>query len=275
MPQRSHSIGATIYSLNGYPLDDLTLGWLVTGSSDWTTGTNIERTSLTTPGYDGSVIMPGRQVAPALGLTIATPYRSLPALVALLTQPELAITQSGKPGSARVLTDTSTPTRVGHGDAENTEFSVTVVLTIPGVWYRGQTETFDVPLDAATKTVPVFPGLSGKVGDALVRLTDVTDPKVRDSAGSWWTYTGVIPAGSYLRFDATSGKAWMTTTDAWTGGTEVDSLSLSFGPRPGFLNITPEFTLTPATRRGKLSVSTASRGDTAAVNVRGRNAYVA
>lgn len=215
--------------------------------------------------------MPGRETAPALALVIGTPYSSLESLRALLTQPALELTKAGQLGSAAVQLASISQVRVGMG--ADPAFEVTVTLDFYDVWYRGPEETFTVPLDAAAKTAPVFPGLSGKVTDTLVRLTDCTSPKVRDNAGSFFSYTGTIPAGSWLRFDAVTGRAWLTNTDAWTGGTEVDALLLGFGSRPGFLRITPEFTLTPATRRGKLTVTTTARGDTAAIDIRGHNAY--
>jgi hypothetical protein len=147
-----------------------------------------------------------------------------------------------------------------------------IVLSFPGMWYRGELTTETVVLDAATKTVPLFSGLSGKVEDSLVRLTDVSNPRVTDTAGSWFSYSGTIAAGSFLRFDTTSGRAW-TTGDAWVGGTEVPASTLSFASTP-YLSITPEIMSNVMTRRGRLTVTSTARGTAAAISVQGRNSFL-
>lgn len=260
-----------MYTLNGHPLDNPALGWAVSRTSEWVAPASFERTALNVPGVHGSVPMPGRQSAPALAVTVHSPHTGLTGLLTLLKQPALMLEKRGQAGTAVVEVASVTPTRLSLG--ENPTFEVSIVFNIPGIDYRDVESTVTTVLDAGSKTVSVFPGISGIVTDSVIRLTDCVNPRVQDSAGSWFSYNGSISSGQYLRFHAASGRAWMTSGDSWSGGTEVSASSIGLGPRPHYLAVTPEFSLTPATRRGKLTVSTSSRGSNAAIAVRGRNAF--
>lgn len=260
-----------MYSINGHSLTQPEYSWRVISGTELTAAVEVTRPNLTTPGADGSVPMPGVVSAPVFAIIVGTTLGALEPLRVLLTQPELTLTKVGQNGSLAVELVSFTPTRVGIGD--NPEHEVKIILQAPGVWFRDTETTSTQPLNAASKTVSVFPGISGKVHDALVRVTDCTNPKIKDSAGTWIAYTGTIPAGSYLRFNCKNGKGFITTTDTWTGGTEVDHSLITFGRGPNTLVLTPSFTLTPAERTARLTVTTSARGDTAQINVRGRNAY--
>jgi hypothetical protein len=260
-----------VFSINGISLHDTVRDWTVLGSSEQTSGTAITRPSLTVPGLDGTFALPGTQDAPALAIMVGTPESGLAALRALLLQPSLKLGKAGVPGTATAELAALTPERIGAG--QDPHYEVKILLGIPGIWYRGDVETSTAGIATATVELSTFPGISGKVRDALVRLTDVSNPKVTDAAGMFFQYAGTIPAGSWLRFHSDSGRAWLTETDTWEGGTEVDPLALTYGRGPGFFHITPSFT-DPSLRAGVLTVTSTLYGPTAAIDVQGRNAYL-
>lgn len=260
-----------MYSINGIALDDQARGWTVLDSSEWTSGTAITRAKLRIPGTDGGFPLRGYQDTPALAIVIGVPHSGLASLRALFNQDALELGRNGTPGTATVELASLTPTRAGGaGDAP---YEVKIALEVPGLWYRDEVTTATAVIDSAAVTAAVFPGISGKVRDAIIRVTDVTDPQITDAAGMFVKYTGTVPAGTWLRFHADSGRAWETTTDAWDGGTEVDPLNVSYGRGPGFFHITPYFT-DPDTRAGQLTITTTAHGATAAIDVQGRNAYI-
>lgn len=260
-----------MYSINGIALHDPARDWTVLDSSEWTSATSITRAKLRIPGMDGGFPLPGYEDAPALALVIGLPHSGLASLRTLLNQPTLELGRAGTPGTVTVELASLTPTRAGGaGDAA---YEVKIALEIPGLWFRDDVTTETAVIDAASVTATVFQGISGKVRDALVRVTDVTDPQITDAAGMFIKYTGSVAAGSWLRFHSDSGRAWLTDTDAWDGGTEVDPLAISYGRGPGFFHITPSFT-DPDHRAGELTVTTSAFGTTAAIDIQGRNAYI-
>lgn len=260
-----------MYSVNGIPLHDPVRDWAVTSETEWVAGASVSRPSLTIPGMDGSIPMPGSADTPALAIAIDAPRSTLDDLRALLQGPRLYLSREGTPGTVYAELVSLTP--VKESIDPDPAFTVKAVFRLPGVWFRGDVETFTAALTSASKEAAVFPGLSGKVNDAIVRFTDCTAPKVQDSAGSFMAWSGTVGPGEWVRFHAASGRAWLTTADEWVGGMEIDPLAISYGMGPGFFSITPSFT-DPTTRAGKLAVATGARGAAAAIDVRGRNAYL-
>lgn len=259
-----------MHSINGVQLDDPARGWVELDLSELVAGTAISRPSLTRPGIDGSVPMPGTLDTPAVAVAVSCRKSALATLRAVFLQPTLNLGRAGTYGTA--VAELKAITAVPVTGGTDPEMEVKAVLELPGVWYRGDVETFTKPLAAASEALSVFPGITGKVTDALVRFTGCTDPKATDAAGSFVAYTGTIADGAWLRIDTATGRGWTTTTDVWTGGTEVDPLALTFGKGPGFLTITPSFT-DPATRAGALTVTTTARTAGATASIQGRNAY--
>lgn len=261
-----------MYSINGFNLDNPALGLTVLDSSDLTAGAALTRPSLTRPGIDGSVPMPGTLDTPVLGIAIGCNRPQLDLVKAVFLQPVLNLGRAGTYGTAAAQLKSLTDTRVTGGI--DYELEVKAVLELPGVWFRGELETFTLGPGFLSPVMElrVFPGISGKVTDALVRVRDVTNVTVADAAGSFIRYTGTVPADSALRIDTATGRGWLSAPDAWTGGTEVDPLALSFGKGPGFLAITPSFT-DPSDRAGVLTITVDDRGGSATAAVRGRNAY--
>lgn len=262
-----------MFSINGITLDNPARGWVVLNSSDTTAGANMSRPSLSRPGEDGTTPMPGTLEAPALGVVVGCRRSTLEALRSVFLQPTLNLGRLGTPGTAVVELRDLSPAIVGTGPDPDMELKA--VLSFPGVWFRGPVETFGVGpgFDSSTTELDCFPGISGKITDALIRVTDVPSFRVTDSAGSFIQYADTVPAGTGLRIDTATGRGWLAAPWDWTGGTEVDPLALSFGRGPGFLTITPTFT-DPDDRTGRLTISVGSGARTGStLEVQGRNAH--
>jgi hypothetical protein len=114
------------------------------------------------------------------------------------------------------------------------------------------------------------------VRDAILRVGGaVTGLLITDSSGEWVSYGASLPAGSYWRFHADTGRAFVTATNTWTGGTEVTGTSDWSGTGTPFqiepMRPTPT---DPIIRVGRLTVATATRSG-ATLEVRARRAFAA
>lgn len=172
-----------------------------------------------------------------------------------------------------------------QGDGEMWVDLLTVVAgDYTGPAFSGSTE--DAPervydwtgqVDGSTSTVfarsDILSGLSAPVQDAVIRVKGAaTGIQVTDQSGAWVTLPDVA-AGRWVRFEADTGRAFETTTDTWTGGTEVSG-AVDFGGPRGVFEITPALTPgDPTTRVGRLTVATASRTG-AVIEVRGKSAHL-
>lgn len=260
-----------MYSINGFSLHQPDIGLTVLDASDLTAGTAITRPSLTRPGIDGSVAMPGTLDTPVLGIAIGCNRPQLDLVKAVFLQASLNLGRVGTYGTAVAQLKALTDTRI-TGGAEY-ELEVKAVLELPGVWFRGELETFTLgPGFHTDVNMIVFPGISGKVTDAVLRFSDVTNLTAYDAGGSFVRYTGTVPPDAALRVDTATGRAFLGGLNDWTGGTEIDPLTLSFGKGPEFMTITPSFT-DPANRAGRLGIVSDATGPNATFDVRGRNAY--
>jgi len=262
-------------ALNGHPLNNAPLGWTVLRATERHAAHKITRTELTTPRRDGSTPLPGVEATPAQSITVGTEYRSLATLRTLLTQQTLNLTDSNRPGSADVELASIGFNSRELGDTPYTE--VTFSLAIPGLFFRGPVVTTQAALTNGAVPLTAFPGLTGRVDDAVVRITGpASNPVISDAGGSgtWISYRGDVATGQTLRIDTATGRAWLAG-DTWTGGTEVDSTLISMGPSRYFLRITPTLSSTLASTRGAVVVETTARGSGAAAEIRGRNAFLA
>lgn len=117
-------------------------------------------------------------------------------------------------------------------------------------------------------------GLSAPIQDAVLRLKGpATGIQVTDSSGAWVILPDT-PAGTWSRFEADTGQCFQTTTDVWSGGTEVSGLVDFGGPR-GVFEITPVMSPgDPGSRGGQLTVTTATRPGAPVFEVRGKPAYL-
>jgi len=262
-----------MFSLNGVALDDETRGWLVGEESQPLTVTELELTNIVAAGRDGFVPLPARRVAaPTFPLVIETPRANLQALRALIRRPGLILTDSNFPGAEAAL-ELLTLSPVGYGP-EDEIVELTALFRTPGVFWRdtAATTTAAAALSSGSVAVSALAGLSAPVRDAVIRVKGgATNLVATDSQGSFFGYTDVLAAGEWLRFDSESGRAWLTATDTWTGGTEVTG-KINTGPGSYFLELTPAFT-DPDTRAAVLTVTSSARTGSPTIEVRGRNAY--
>lgn len=259
-------------SINGVSLNDATREWDVERSTTQNTEYSYSAVSVETPSTDGYVVAGGTARAPAVTIAVITPPQHLDALLALMTAPNPMLGVYGMERSA-AATVKSVSTR--RARINERYVIVTGLYEIPGVYARDAVSSTSPALALGTTTVVgnVFDGISGIVADAIIRVKgSATGLRVTDGGGSWFSYSPNIPTGSYLRFYPETGKAYMTTSDSWSGGSDVSGAIDFNGPR-GVFEITPHFT-NPSNRTGELTVTTTARSG-AFLEVRGRSAYLA
>jgi hypothetical protein len=260
-----------MYSIRGLSLDNPAAGWELNAKTQTLTDLERELAAVRSPARDGVIPSAGPWSAPIWPLVMRVERRSQAALHALITGGN-ELTQGGFSigysfAGLSVLED-----HLIAGYA-----IIAYSLRLDGVFWRGAARTTAATaLAAASVPIQCFTeegGLSAPVGDALVRVKGaVTGLQVTDSSGAWFTYTGPVIASQWLRFESATGRAFLTTTDTWTGGTEVSG-AVDFGGPRGTFEIAPSWTTSPAERAGALTVATASR-TSASVQVRGRAAYL-
>ena len=261
------------YSVSGVPLDNPAFGWLFRAPSKPISEIVRERANLIIPGTDGVVPgLPATMSAVTLPLVVQTSRANLQTLVALVSA-EGSLTVTADP-SRSVQFELLSWTYEGYGEGEAI-LDVTFVIRLPGAYWRAVAETTSAAAALSSGSVAVgslFPGLSAPVQDAIVRVKGATTGlQVTDSGGSWFTYAPALTGSQYLRFEAATGRAYVTSSDTWTGGTEVSG-DVDFGGPRSVFEITPYFT-DPSARAGQLVVATASRSS-ADIRVRGRAAHV-
>lgn len=257
-----------MYSLNGVALDNDTFKWSLQDSTEPYLGVSRRVADLSVAGRDGNVPVPSSADSPVMSLVIRTDDIHLDALLALLESPTLTISRPLRWADVEFLS--ASPRIVGGMLGI---IDVTVLLRFYGMFWRdfaATTETFTIP--DADETFTVMSGLSAPVRDAIIRVGgSVTGLKVTAANGSFFSYAPNVPAGSFLRFEAATGRAFVTTSDTWTGGTEVTG-SIVNGPGPYFLDAIPVFT-DPTTRATTFRVTTSARAGTPQFAVRGKRAY--
>lgn len=262
-----------MYRINGVDLNNSALGWKLKRTSATRPTIANRVTSLVVTGRDGFEHMPTMREETSMMFVIDVPNSSLDPLLALMTQQELTITHEDKPGvqaKGRLLS--ATP-EASHRALEWDRYAFLVEIPL-GKW-EATTETtsaFVTPTTGGT-ALDVFPGLTAPVQGGYVRFRGpLTNPQVIDSSGAHVSVYGDIAAGTYVRYDLRTARAWATTSDTWTGGTEVSGTINTGGPRHMF-EIQPYITPgDPESRRGALSLR--SEGGSGAIQVRGKTAYL-
>lgn len=264
-----------MFSINSVPLDNPVLGWSLMAPSVPLSSLQQRATRSERGGRDGVTVAPSTRGPVSFKFTVRTPYANLGALLALFSEPTLAIREVSDPGrvaSGRLLS--STPElHYPRADLYSHSFLVEIV---EGCWRGGEVTTVLTAAAPTSAHHSLFSGLSAPVQDALVRLKGpLEDPQVIDTSGAWFALEGTIPSGEYLRFDSDTGRAWITTTDTWAGGDEVSGIVDFGGPR-GVFEITPRFPtpVDPTVREGRLTLSQESYNTGAGIQVRGRPAYL-
>lgn len=261
------------YLIDGQPLDNPTLGWVFRSASKPLPRFDLLRPDLTIGGRDG--VAPGLPVtvdAPTVVLVVQTPRANLPALVALVTRGTY-LTDSARPGR-RIRYEVTALTPTGYGP-EDQVVDASFTIRYPTVAWRDDTDaTTTTALSSASVTVAgLFPGLSADIPDAILRIRGaVSGLQITDAgSGSWVTYSGAVTGAQWLRYESDTGRAYLTTTDTWTGGTEVSG-EIDFGGGRGWFELSPQWS-TPAARTAQLTVTTATRS-AASIQVRGRGAHI-
>ena len=264
-----------MYSINGVPLQNPGMGWVLRASSRPLPGV-VKRRASVPSGGDGVVPAAAEYDAVSVTLVVKTRRAGLRSLYALFGAPRLVLSYTDQPSlSAAVELASASPE--GRGSAEEV-VDATFIVSIPGAFWRTAEVTSTAQnLTAASVVAKILNadgGISAPVGDAIVRVKgQVTALQVTDSSGAWMTFPAV-PAGQWLRFHADTGRAFLTTTDTWTGGTEVSGDVDFGGPRNRF-EIVPFFPTPadPTVREGRLTVASTVRVG-ASIQVRARAAHL-
>lgn len=265
-----------MYSVNSIPLDNATQEWTLRSPTKPLSELARDAGAVRVPGVDG--VAPGLLGsfdAAVLPFVVRTPRAKMEALLALFYSPGAVLSITGD--ASRVVTmETLSHRYVGYGAAE-ADIDVTFMVRLPSVWWRSASTSTSSPAAVSSGSVVVsgfFPGMSAPVQDAIVRVKgSVSGLVVSDHGGSWFSVDGTVGASEWLRFEGSSGRAFITTTDAWVGGTEVSDRVDYGGPRSVF-ELTPYWSSDPSSRAGRLTVSTSSRSGSPTVEVRGRGAFL-
>ncbi len=262
-----------MYSVDGIALDNEMLGWTFLGSSRPLSGHTAQRTSLRVPGMPG-VLAGVEDVLTTLDpvplvLTVQTPRRNHAVLTSLLLEGSV-LTRTGTPGRQAAIECLSVSPE-GYGPAEEI-IDVTAAVRIPGVFWRDTDLTTEgVDLTASSVTFDRW-AMDGLVTDALIRVRGTTGLRITSRWGHV-EYTPAIPAGSFFRYDCRTGRSYVTTSDTWSGGSEVSGVVDDDGPGEKFAIFPTR--LNPFASTGRLSIATTARASGARLEVRGRAAYLA
>lgn len=262
-----------MYALNGIPLDNPTFGWRFRAPSKPLSDFTIPLSSLSIPNRDGYIDTPFAVAGPSLPLMVYTPRATMETLYALLFSSPLTLSLASTP-QREVKCTVSGITNTTAGKP-NRAADVLFVARLNGVYWRSTTVSTSTAtaLIVGSLVIPVFPGISAPVRDAMIRVQGpASNLRVDAGGGSWFAYGQAIPAGSYLRFESDSGRAYLTATNVWTGGTDVTQY-ISNGAGPYSLSIVPTFT-DPSSRTGQITATCTAMTAPAAIEVRGKGAYV-
>lgn len=264
------------YKVNGVELENPTLGWTLVRGSIPVLPFEINNPTQEKIGVDGVTQYFATRKASSFQFTVKSPLTTRGDLLALFSQPVLVVTDTDKPGWEATGRTLSSSVEAYH---EKREWASDLfVVEIPlGAWRGPLVTTPPLQAGSPNATMTLFNGISAPVQDAIIRFRGpVQDPQIVDQqSGSYLAVTGSVLAGEYLRYDSRTGRAWKTTSDTWTGGTEVSG-NLDFGGPRGVFEITPRFVATgdPTQRNAQLVLTQASFGTGGGFEVRGRNAFI-
>lgn len=263
------------YKINGVSLNDPARGWKLLRGTIPVSAMEFVASSFDLPGRDGSTTFTPTRRPVSFTFKVRSSLETRGDLLALFGGYQVYIYPEDS-DREHLLANGYTLSSTVDEYHEALGFAVdSFVVEIPeGCWRNANEETTD-KVSAATPraTVQVFPGISAPVQDAMIRIQGpIENAQVQDSGGSFFAIDGTIPAGSYVRYESATGRAWLTTGDTWVGGTELTGEIDMGGPR-GLFEITPSFE-DPETRVGKLYLSQSSWAAGAGISVQGSNAYL-
>lgn len=258
-----------MYSIDGVALHNPTYGWRFKQPSNPWSGVSRQLVDFNSSGRDGTIQVRGYSTTPTITLVVDTPLTYLDDLRQLFRLgATLTLTADASRGATVELVTATVETLMQAGTGL---YRVTAVMRLPGVYWRDTATTDYGPttLTSSGQTVTVFTPSTAPVRDALISVKgSITGLAVAGSLGTYFSYAPNVPAGSYLTFDATLGRAW-TGSSVFAQTTEVTG-SIANGPGPYFLECVG--TSNPGSPGSPLTVTwTAMSGGT--VTVRGRNSY--
>lgn len=257
-----------MYSIDGVPLQNSVYGWRFKQPSNPASGISKQVADLNASGRDGTVQVRGFMAAPTVTLIVDTPAARLDDLRQLFRLgTTLTATSDGSKAATVELVSATPETLSVAAD----RYRLNGVFRLPNVYWRDTASTDYGPTTLTTsgQTVTVFGASTAPVRDALVCVKgSITGLAVQASNGTYFTYAPNVPSGTYLTFDATSGRAW-TGAAAFVKTTEVTG-NVANGPGPYFLECVG--VSDPATTGTALTVTWTAMS-AATITVRGLNAY--
>jgi hypothetical protein len=267
-----------MFSIDGVPLNNPTLGWVLMEDTNTKVGRSFERPSISGAGLDGVATGLRATVGPPVfTMTIQSPEVHLGALQTLLTN-GTELKKATLPGRYALFEVLSlTPAAFVPDESI---WLITALVRLPEVYYRDTTVTTwtqQLPsnTNATSTVVNVFDGITAPVRDAVFRIRGAANGqmKVSEPSGSFFAWPGNLSAGQYLRFHSDTGRAFVTNSDTWSGGTEVTG-DIANGPGPYPFEITPIIVNgDPRVRSGQVTLIVNGSSSLGTFEVRGRRAY--
>lgn len=259
------------YLVNGVPLDNPDQGWSFQGSSRPLADVEQSFSGAEEAGRDGVVVgAPGDRASTTMVFVVRTPRAGRERLLALFAGGG-TITTALNPGMEATRFAFISSSTEGFRPNEHV-VDLSVALRVPdGAWRSITEETFEVAPGVGATALTLFAGMTATVQDAVLRFRGAaTGIQITDSSGAWLTLP-TVAASTWVRFDSSTGRAWLTSTDSWVGGEEISGLVDFGGPR-GRFEIAPSMTAgDPTAWSGRLIVTTATRAS-ALLEVRGKSA---
>ena len=262
-----------MYTINGVSLDDPRYGWIYRRGSQPFITLSADVASVKIAGKRGVTQFPTGVTAGMWTCVVNTPWEHKETLNALFGQQTLELAAAVTPNRVAAAQFRASEVDTIYNADGSTDMRYTLEL-LDAAWRDRTAKTLSAPIsDASVRVDGILPGLSAPVQDALVRVKGAcTGLQVTDSAGSWFTYAGSLSATQYLRFECATGRAFVTGSDTWSGGTEVSG-DIDFGGPSGLFEVSPAWSTDPSVRAGALTVATATRSG-ASVQVRGKGAFI-
>lgn len=274
-----------MYLINSVPLHNPALGWRLLRASAPIPSLSYNMNSLERTGRDGGTWLYSTLATPTITFTIETPAASQEALFALFQSTagnanrKLHIYKEGDTKRRLYANLVSTSMESYNPKPDRFIHSFMVQLDEP-YWRSTSSDHVEVTnraLAVGNTVISLYSGISAPIQDSDIRIKgNVVNPTVTDvGSSSYVTFDGTLAANEWLRFQAVSGRAWITNTATWTGGTEVSGLIRYGGPRD-------VFEITPApivgdnilSREARLIVTQDNFSESPNLSVRGANAHI-
>lgn len=261
-----------MYSIDGVPLDNPAIGWWLESSSTPLFAHSAERTSqrvIGIPGVTGDLEETLEVLSPPQPtLVVQTPRARLDSLTSLLMGGSVLTRTADPSQEARYEFMTMTPTELRPGGPV---LNAAAMLRIPGVFWRdAAVTTYTVPLGADAVTANAWT-MDGLVTDAVIRIRGAATGIRVESRGAYFEYSGALTASQFLRYECASGRAWVTSTDSWSGGTEVSGAVFANGPADKFAVFPTRISAIES--QARVIARTATRSG-AQIEIRGKGAHL-